>query len=164
MPVSAISLPLCMYVCMCVCVYVLVAPPPTHTHTHMHTHHAADMDAGNASRSEEIAMAERRHRDAVVSLKTMHLDELVAVKQRAKVPLTLPRRIIYAQRVCACCVMCAELSCDVMWCVCFLVIIGLLSLAVLCLIDAAVMCCHHYFRMDWHWNNSALRSPTPLVR
>ena len=43
------------------------------------------MDAGNASRAEELEMADRRHKETVQSLKKIHLDELAAIKQRSKV-------------------------------------------------------------------------------
>ena len=45
----------------------------------------ADMDAGNASRAEELAMVERRHKETVQSLKAIHMDEINAIKQRSKV-------------------------------------------------------------------------------
>jgi len=51
---------------------------------HLRERHQADMDAGNLSKSEEIALLERRHTDAITALKKIHNDELNAVKQRAK--------------------------------------------------------------------------------
>mgnify|MGYP005996197927 CR=1 FL=1 len=47
----------------------------------------ADMEYGNASRAEELEMADRRHKETIQSLKKLHMDELMAVKQRAKVSL-----------------------------------------------------------------------------
>jgi chromosome segregation ATPase len=58
--------------------------------THLREKHTADIEAGNASRMDEIAMLDRRHNDAITALKKIHMDEIAAVKQRAKVCWSMP--------------------------------------------------------------------------
>jgi hypothetical protein len=52
--------------------------------THLKERHQADLDLGNIAKVEEIALLEKRHRDTIEALKKIHLDELNAIKQRAK--------------------------------------------------------------------------------
>jgi hypothetical protein len=52
--------------------------------THLKEKHQSDLDLGNLSKVEEIALLEKRHRDTIEALKKIHLDELQAIKQRAK--------------------------------------------------------------------------------
>ena len=50
----------------------------------MRERHAADMESCNLSRSEEIAMLERRHAEGLTHLKRLHEDELATIKQRSR--------------------------------------------------------------------------------
>lgn len=52
------------------------------------------MECGNASRAQELEMVERRHKEALLALKSMHMDELQAVKQRAKVRKIFSRHLL----------------------------------------------------------------------